>query len=304
MNAASVLVALLLDATLREPPLRLHPVRGIGNGLDRLARWMPTGPPRRALVLGGLGWSVGLAATVGMTSAVEIGARHLPRPAACVLRGVMLWPLLSLTLLTDEVAAVEDALAHSSTRADDLTSAREAVARIVSRDVSDADETQIRTAAISSLAENSADAFIAPLCWFALLGLPGAAAYRFVNTADAMWGYPDRRWRYAGRVAARADDIANLLPARLTGLLLACDGASVVDLRREARRTPSPNGGWPMAAVALHLDIRCDKPESYTLNARGRPAQATDTLRALRLVRRRLLLAGLVLAAVSDWRSS
>ena len=303
MNAAAVLVALVLDATLREPPLPVHPVRVIGVGLDHLARWAPAGTPRRSVVRGGVAWLVGVSASTALAVGLDRGVRRFPPPVAAAMRGLALWPLVSLALLVDEVAAVEAALADASAQAGELTGARRAVGRLVSRDVSDADETQIRTAAIASLAENVSDAFIAPLCWFAAFGLPGAATYRFINTADAMWGYRDARWRHAGRIAARADDVANLLPARLTGLVLAGGGPTLAVLRREARRTPSPNGGWPMAAVALQLGIRCDKPGTYALHAGGRPAQVADTVRALRLVRRRALLLGLALALASNRRA-
>jgi adenosylcobinamide-phosphate synthase len=98
---------------------------------------------------------------------------------------------------------------------------------------------------------------VAPVFWFVLLGLPGAAAYRFANTADAMWGYRGLRggryWEWAGKWAARADDVLSWVPARITACCcwLAGAGQSLRRLRKEARRTPSPNSGWPMAAMAL-----------------------------------------------------
>ncbi|RZL93857.1 MAG: cobalamin biosynthesis protein, partial [Variovorax sp.] len=135
--------------------------------------------------------------------------------------------------------------------------------------------------------------------WFVLFGLPGAALYRFANTADAMWGYrgtrEGRAWEWAGKWAARADDVLSWLPARLTALLLcslplrgrAGVGAAT---RREARHTPSPNSGWPMAAMALLLGVRLAKPGIYTLNAAGREASAADTHRAIALASRVVVL--------------
>ena len=157
--------------------------------------------------------------------------------------------------------------------------------------------------AMESLAENLSDSVVAPLFWFVLLGLPGAALYRFANTADAMWGYPGMRggryWQWAGKWAARADDVLSWLPARLTALLLWAAALGAVrwrDVRTQARVTPSPNGGWPMGAMALALGVRLSKPGVYVLNAAGRVVLAGDAERALRLAAR--AIAALVMLAV------
>ncbi|TFU15361.1 CobD/CbiB family cobalamin biosynthesis protein, partial [Thermus tengchongensis] len=114
-----------------------------------------------------------------------------------------------------------------------------------------------------SLSENLSDSVLAPLLYYALFGLAGAALYRYANTADAMWGYPAHELR--GAFAARADDLLNLLPARLTGLLL-CPPRLWPRLLQEARKTPSPNAGFPMAALALRLGVRLRKRGAYALN--------------------------------------
>src|SRR5690606_19461691 len=137
-----------------------------------------------------------------------------------------------------------------------------------------------RESVIESLAENLNDSVVAPLFWFVLFGLPGVALYRFANTADAMWGYPGWRgsgararwWLWAGKWAARADDAMSWVPARLTAAMLlgvqAAAGRVVSpgSVRRAARLTPSPNGGWPMGAMALALGVRLGKPGAYVLN--------------------------------------
>jgi adenosylcobinamide-phosphate synthase len=134
------------------------------------------------------------------------------------------------------------------------------------------------------LAENLSDSVIAPLFWFALLGLPGAALYRFANTADAMWGYRER-WEWAGKFAARADDLLNLIPARITalGLLVVGERPWILlgRLPREASRTASPNSGWPMGALALSLDVRLRKPDVYVLNSTGSAPSDADMATAL-----------------------
>jgi adenosylcobinamide-phosphate synthase len=177
----------------------------------------------------------------------------LPFVLAALLLGLALKPLLAWRMLRTEVQAVEQALQQS------LAAGRERLSWLVSRDVSALSEAGVRESAIESLAENLNDSVVAPLFWFVLLGLPGAALYRFANTADAMWGYRGvyrgLRWEWAGKWAARVDDVLSWLPARLTaGLLLLVAGVRGLRLagalRKEAGKTPSPNSGWPMAAMA------------------------------------------------------
>jgi adenosylcobinamide-phosphate synthase len=203
---------------------------------------------------------------------------------------VALWPLLSARMLVTEVLAVEAALRE------DCDAGRAALARIVSRETQDLTPAEVRGAAIESLAENLSDAVVAPLFWYVVAGLPGAALYRFANTADACWGYRTPRWRYAGRVAARADDVLNLVPARLTAALLSTP-AQARRLRAEARRTDSPNAGWPMAAMALRLDLRLSKRDHYVLNPSGADPSAGDVERAVRLARRTAVVVVLAAAA-------
>lgn len=148
-------------------------------------------------------------------------------------------------------------------------------------------------------AENLSDSLVAPLVWFVVAGLPGAAVYRYVNTADEMWGYRSQDWCWAGTAAARADDLANLLPARLTALLLAAPAVAVPVLRREAARTASPNAGWPMAALALRLGVRLPKRGVYVVNPAGRQPGAADAAAAVLLVWHAGLVAGAAAVAVS-----
>ncbi|MBD9394242.1 adenosylcobinamide-phosphate synthase CbiB [Acidovorax sp. ACV01] len=281
------LLALAVDWWLGEPPVAWHPVVWMGKALqwwgDRLA---PTAPVARDIKLfwrSALIWCA-LAAIVLIVSWV---AQHLVLMfhefLAVALLALLLKPLLAWRMLHDEVLAVEVALGQS------LPAGRAQLARLVSRDVSALTAVQVRESAIESLAENLNDSVVAPLFWFALLGLPGAALYRFANTADAMWGYPGMRggryWQWAGKWAARADDVLSWVPARITALLLAvvAQGLPFSALVRQARKTPSPNSGWPMAAMALALGVRLAKPGVYTLHSNGRRAGPLDTRRAARL---------------------
>jgi adenosylcobinamide-phosphate synthase len=295
-RAVAVAVAMGLDRLLREPPARLHPVVWAGAYLERSGRvLLRTRRPTAGLVAGAAAWAVGVVVATGAGAAAESVARRLPTSARPLARGVALWPLLALEGLLREVRAVEAA-------AGSLPAARLAVGRLVSRPVGDLDAAGVRQAALESLAENLSDSVVAPLCWYAVGGLPAAAAYRFVNTADAVWGYR-HPWGPRGTCAARMDDLANLVPARLTGLLLAGRRVPPAALAREARATESPNAGWPMAALALRLGVRLAKRGSYVLNPDGRPPEAADAADALRLVAARGRLAGAVLAVAAAVRA-
>ena len=302
--ATALLIALALDHWIGEPPLRFHPVVWMGNYLGwagariaPLTGSKPTqGQNHKAFCLGVLAWSVGAAAVYvvawivqrtclelldhgGTVSAIPAALSYC---IAAVVLGLALKPLLAWAMLKNEVLAVEAALGQS------LAAGRERLSWLVSRDTAALTASEVRESAIESLAENLNDSVVAPILWFALLGLPGAAVYRFANTADAMWGYRGIRngqnWEWAGKWAARADDVLSWVPARITALLIVVVTPRVTftNLRAEARRTPSPNSGWPMAAMAIALGICLGKPGTYTLNASGRIPETADTLKTIK----------------------
>ena len=217
---------------------------------------------------------------LAVACAVQWAAFELPWVLAALLLGLALKPMLAWAMLRSEVAAVEVALSQS------LDAGRQRLAMLVSRDTSNLNESEVRESAIESLAENLNDSVVAPIFWFVLFGLPGAALYRFANTADAMWGYRGLRnevnWEWTGKWAARADDLLSWLPARMTALLLVLisGGIRLQKLTEEARKTPSPNSGWPMAAMAVGLNIRLQKPGVYVLNPSGRPPEPKDAVSA------------------------
>lgn len=304
--ACAPALALAIDRLLGEPPLAWHPVGWMGRWLTWAgARLAP--PVERAAVLSGrrvfgvaaLAWCAAAATVVALAWLLQSWVLTQPAWLAALALGLFLKPLLAWAMLHDEVLAVERALGES------LDAGRARLARLVSRDATPLSVHQVRESAIESLAENLNDSLVAPLFWFVLLGLPGAALFRFANTADAMWGYRGARelggvqrdWTWAGKWAARVDDVLAWVPARLTALLIGGLGAlrGWRHLPREARRTPSPNGGWPMAAMALVLGVRLRKPQVYTLNANGRAAAPEDLLRACQ-IGSRCALASTVLA--------
>ena len=312
--AATPLLALAADRLLGEPPARWHPVVWMGRYLGWAgARLAPrAGAPRvlsdrRVFWGAALTWCAAAAAVFALAWLLQRWLLAQPAWLALPALALGLKPQLAWALLRSEVQAVESALAVS------LDAGRERLAWLVSRDVRALDAAAVRESAIESLAENLNDSVVAPLLWFALLGLPGAALYRFANTADAMWGYRGERgghdWTCAGKWAARADDLLSWLPARITALLLALAALRWPrTLAREAARTPSPNSGWPMAAAALLLGVRLGKPGVYVLNAAGAVPRADDTRRAIVLAGRAAWLAGLactaVLAAAGGWATA
>jgi len=292
----SIVLAMLVDRWLGEPPRRLHPVVWMGCYLGWIGKRLPERRPEAALILGTTAWLAG-AAVVATTYACGYAlVAECPRWLAILATALLLKPLFALRMLLEEAESVELALAES------LEGGRARLRRIVSRDTARLDAGEVRESALESLAENLSDSVVAPLFWFALLGLPGAAVYRFANTADAMWGYRGR-WEWAGKFAARADDLLNLIPARLTALALSMLGHERLQvlrrLAREAGRTASPNSGWPMAALALSLGIRLRKPGVYALNEPGAAPAAADVTVALRRTEVAAWLLAMLLAAIT-----
>ncbi|MBT9495310.1 MAG: cobalamin biosynthesis protein CobD [Paucibacter sp.] len=294
----AMLVALAVDRIFGEPPARFHPVVAMGWFLGLFSKKLLTLAPRAAFGAGALIWLVG-AVNVGVLAALlETSLIYAFKPwegwpgllSGALLLGLLLKPMLAWRMLSDEVAAVEAALAES------LPAGRARLARLVSRDTAILSAAEVREAAVETLAENLNDSVVAPLFWFMLAGLPGAAVYRFANTADAMWGYRGQ-WEWAGKWAARADDLLSWLPARITGLaLLGFSFKLWPALGRQARRTPSPNSGWPMAAMALRLNVHLAKPGVYELNEGGAEVATADMVRAQGLALRAMLACAVALA--------
>jgi adenosylcobinamide-phosphate synthase len=293
--ATALLLALVIDHVWGEPPAAWHPVVWMGRSLDwTAARFVPSFEQSDASLnfkhfrLGAAYWTAQAAIIFVVAYLLAQVLTMLPTLLAVVLLALLLKPMLAWRMLREEVIAVETALAQS------VDAGRTQLARLVSRDVSQLTALQIRESAIETLAENLNDSVVAPIFWFVLLGLPGAALYRFANTADAMWGYPGMRsgryWQWAGKWAARADDVLSWLPARITAaLMLLWRPRLLAQLPAKAARTPSPNSGWPMAAMALALGVRLGKPGVYVLNAAGRDAVSNDVFLAAKLASNTLL---------------
>jgi len=266
------LAAMALDWLIGDPPWlwrgRLyHPVVLLGGLIAllerRLNRWTMREATRR--------WRGALAVAITLGAAGLVG--WLVALASAELRFGWILELLLVTVLIaqrdlfDHVRRVGTALGH-----DGLAAGRAAVAMIVGRDPESLDRHGVLRAAIESLAENFSDGVIAPLLWYLLLGPIGLCGYKAVNTLDSMIGHRSDRFRAFGMVAARLDDVANLVPARLSGVLLALAAAFIPGARplaalrtmlRDASKHRSPNAGWPEAAMAGALDLALAGPRRY-----------------------------------------
>jgi adenosylcobinamide-phosphate synthase len=272
--AAAIALAIAMDFLFGDPPGRWHPVAWIGSLLTQGRRYLERGSPRGLLVRGALlvvGSAV-LAALAGWA------AGALDRHSTSIgvgIEAIALKLSFSLRNLASACWRVAGAL-----RAGDLGEARRLVGfHLVSRPTGELDAGQVASAAVESVAENLTDAFVAPLlCYFAF-GLPGAYVYRAINTADAMIGYRAGHLEYFGKVAARLDDVINLIPARVSALaIVVATGAVGGDARcawrtmiRDHGLTASPNAGWTMSAMAGALGIALEKPGVYRLGEGSLP---------------------------------
>jgi len=295
--AAAVAVAAVVDVLLGDPPNRLHPVAWMGRALGVGRRALCHGG-RVRLLLGGAFVTLAITSVAAAAGAALAALATRLGPAAPLVEGAALSLLLSPRGLVAAARAVAAPLAGGG-----LDAARSALAlHLVSRPTATLGPDEVASAAIESVAENLTDAFVAPLCFYLVFGLAGAAAYRAVNTADAMLGYRDGALEWFGKVAARLDDALNFVPARLAALGLVV-GAAVGGedvrgawrvLRRDGGRTASPNAGLTMAAMAGALGLTLAKRDAYRLGD-GRPATAGDVSRAVRVF---AWAAGLTLVAL------
>ena len=256
MSAALLLPALLLDAAFGEPRWLwsrvAHPAVLMGRAVGALDRRWNHGTARR--------WRGVAAVAVLVAGAGALGLALAALPGGPLWEVLLAAILLAQRSLADHVQAVGDALRLS------LADGRMMVARIVGRDTAAMDQAAVSRAAIESAAENLSDGVVAPAFWFLVAGLPGILIYKVVNTADSMIGHRTPRHEQFGWAAARLDDLLNLIPARLSAVLIAAaawrpDAAAIV--LRDAPRHRSPNAGWPEAAMAVALGVAVSGPRSY-----------------------------------------
>jgi adenosylcobinamide-phosphate synthase len=265
------------------------------------------------LLVAGAGFGLGAGLEMGVVAFAAGGSHGAVaaemRPAALTIQPMELPPtadghvpwisvvgLVLLVLMGSVGLAQRSLFVHvknvlDALRTGDLASARQRVSMIVGRDTQRLDASGVSAAALESLAESFNDGIVAPAFWFVLGGLPGLLTYKVLNTADSLIGHKEERWRAFGWAAARTDDVANLIPARIAGTLLVSAGWSgLVVMFKDASKHASPNAGWPEAAMAGALGVRLGGPTTYDGVTHERPVFGTgpapgvaDLTRGLRI---------------------
>jgi adenosylcobinamide-phosphate synthase len=285
MATALLLAAALVDAAFGEPPNALHPVVWIGTAIRIGVRASPTAG-RAVPFLCGAVLALAIPALSAFAAYALLRALSGHPAVSFVLGALLLKSTFSVRALGRAARAVRDALARG-----DVGRARYDLRSLCSRDASTLDEPLLAAATIESIAENASDGFVAPLFYYALFGVPGAVAYRAINTLDSMIGYRGR-YEWLGKASARLDDAANFVPARLTaGLLLLAGALAGHDARgglrilaRDGARTESPNAGRPMSVMAGLLGVALEKPGHYVLGDAREPVVVAKIDEAWRVV--------------------
>jgi adenosylcobinamide-phosphate synthase len=284
--AIMVLLGVLLDMRLGEAT-RWHPLVGFGNLAIRIEKKLNTGD--RRFLRGAFAWTLIVLPLVALTWALTFVLAQFDMLIAFAVHALLLYFCLGLRSLRDHTLPIARALMD-----DDLPQARTLTARIVSRDTTQAEESDLAKAGVESLLENGNDAVFGTLFWFVIAGGPGAVLFRLANTLDAMWGYRTPRFNDFGCTAARIDDALNFIPARLTALSYALLGNTRLAWRCWRTQAPtwsSPNAGPVMSAGAGALNISLGGAAIYDGEVEQRPALGSgplatgkDIARAWRLV--------------------
>lgn len=321
-HAVIVLLAFVLDALIGEPRWVPHPVRVIGRMIDRGEQWLRRGPASPARDFWG-----GSGLALGVVVVTYYGATWL----LSALAALSWWLGYAATVLLGSLCLARRSLAEHAYAvlrplcSGELETARTMLARIVSRETTTLSEAEIVRGTVESVAENSSDGVIAPLLYLALGGVPLALAYKAVNTLDSMVGYRTGRYEYLGKAAARLDDVANFIPARLTALALIVAAWSLGPeyeggtawrtawriTWRDGHRHASPNAGYPEAAVAGALGVQLGGPSRYfgelhekpTLGDAQHPLRPEHITLSLHLLDRASMLALVVCVLAALWRS-
>jgi len=274
-----LLSAFLLDLVFGDPRWFPHPVVLMGKLISSGESLLWTGTAARDFIFGMVLSLALIALAVGATWVLLYALTFLPPLIAFVLAAGLASTTLATRGLLDAIIRIETPL-----RLGNLVEARENLAHIVGRDTSALNEEKVLRASLESLAENTSDGIVAPLFYLFLGGIPLAMAYKAVNTLDSMIGYRTERYFYFGKFAARLDDVANFIPARLTALLMIIAtflvklnvGLALRVLRRDHANHLSPNAGYPEAALAGALGIRLGGPSVYFGKEVWKPMMGDD----------------------------
>ena len=280
-------LALTWDLALGEPPNAIHPVVVVGKIISFLERIAPKAN-RVAQFLYGLAVALLLPATLAAGAYfLAQWLKELWIPAYVVVVAILFKTCFSVRGLQTSANDVRISLEKN-----DPASTSKQLTSLVSRDTTQLTSEQAASAAIESVAENTTDSFVAPWLYFAIFGLPGAVAYRIVNTLDAMIGYHGK-YEYLGKASARLDDVLNLIPSRLAALTISAVCLltqnnmvrSLKVLFKEGHHTESPNAGLTMTAMAGALGIKLEKIGHYTLGVGLRPPTPDDITKSIRVMK-------------------
>ncbi len=256
MDLPVLFAAIILDLLIGEPPNRIHPTVWFGKLIGFFDhKWRRRGPV--ADFTGGFFSVIIVLLLAFLLASLPL---LLPTPLNYVLAAYFLFSSISIRSMVD----------HAKTTIQNGKILPEKVQMIVSRDTSKLNQSQLSSAVIESIAENFVDGVLSPLFYFAIFGLHGVLVYRAINVCDAMIGYRNARYLYFGKVAARLDDVANFLPARLSALLFVILRPSCISIIRKYRKIKL-NGGYPLSGMAGVLGVKLEKPGYYVINAGGEP---------------------------------
>lgn len=305
LSLSCLIAALLLDRLLGEPR-RLHPLIGFGNmahWLEKLFRSDQSAPHLRVFISGTFAWACAVVPITLFFVCIHTWLKDQHIALIFAINSIGLYFCIGARSLEQHVLAIRNALLK-----EDLPDARLQLSKVVSRDTAHLDPQPIASAAVETTLENGNDAIFAALFWFMVGGLPLAIAYRLMNTLDAMWGYKNDRYFYFGKFAARADDVMNFIPARLTALSYCLAGNFTSGWRcwqQQAKLWKSPNAGPVMAAGAGALCISIGGNAIYHGNTEYKPTlgmgPATtppDIDRALQLIRHSLFIWVIVITLI------
>ena len=299
MNAAALVLALSLDIVLGDPPNIVHPVAYIGKLIAFLER---LGPKANSIAQLFYGAAMALVIPAALATAgyfLTVALKDLHPAVYIVIAGVLLKMCFSVRNLGKTALAVKDELEAND------PDHRKSLSALVSRDTTNLTSTQVAGAAVESVAENTTDSFVAPWLFFALFGLPGIFAYRAVNTLDSMIGYRGK-YEYLGKASARLDDILNLIPSRISALIIIIASS----LQRynyrlafrlvfsEGHSTSSPNAGLTMAAMAGALGVTLEKSGHYLLGSGLREPGPPDIIDSVKLMYLVAMIAFLFVLAI------
>ncbi len=285
--SAVIILALLIDLVLSDPPNRLHPLRWMGNLVDTLERRISRKGVWNDRIMGMLSYI--LVATIALVSVLLVTAllREYVGIWAWVIASAFLFKItFAVSSFRRHCSPIQRALEEG-----DLESARSMTQMIVSRDVSCLGPDHVSSCCVETVAENSVDSVVSPALYMGVFGLAGAYAFRCANLMDAMWGYRKEKFANLGTFPARLDDVLGFMTSRLSipflalaALLLRMDVSGLFRVSsRDHSLTPSPNSGWPMAAAAGALGITMEKPAGYRIGDGPLPT-VIDIERSLRLV--------------------